>query len=180
MTRKLSRADWIKHATRTLTEKGHGALRAQPLARSLGVSRGSFYWHFRDVEALESAVLENWSMRSTEIVIRRLGKDAPAAQRLKTLIRQAFDSDTRLERAIRSWALTNRNAGAAVAAVDRRRTGYIEDLLREIGVPDPALRSRALMLYWASLGRLMIADERLRKMSAREIESMVDLITAHD
>lgn len=180
MTRKLSRADWIKHATRMLTESGHGALRAQPLAKSLGVTRGSFYWHFRDVGALESAVLESWSRRSTEIVIRRLGKDAPAGERLKSLIKQAFSSDMRLERAIRSWALIDPNAGAAVAAVDRRRIGYIESLLGDIEVPKAALRSRALMVYWASLGRLMIADERLRKMAARDIEMMVDLITAHD
>ncbi len=180
MTKTLSRTDWIQHATQTLTENGYAALRAQPLAKSLGVSRGSFYWHFADIAALEDAVLKSWSRRSTDSVIRRLGQEAPAIERLASLIHQAFDSDMGLERAVRSWATASPAAHKAVSAVDRRRVDYIAELLDEIGVADTEIKSRALMLYWSSLGRLMIANSALRKMSAAEIANMVDLITARD
>ena len=180
MSKTLSRADWIQHATKMLTENGYTALRAQPLAKSLGVSRGSFYWHFADIAALEAAVLRSWSRRSTDIVIRRLGQEAPAIERLASLIHQAFESEMGLERAIRSWAIASPAAHKAVSAVDRRRLDYIAQLLSEIGVADAEIRSRALMLYWSSLGRLMIANSALRKMSDAEIANMVELITARD
>src|SRR5213080_4575890 len=60
MTEQLSAKDWLDQGLKTLSERGFTALKAEPLAKALGVSRGSFYWHFADVGAFHTAILKHW------------------------------------------------------------------------------------------------------------------------
>ena len=60
MTEQLSAKDWLDQGLRTLAENGFTALKAEPLAKAMGGSRGSFYWHFADVGAFHAAVLDHW------------------------------------------------------------------------------------------------------------------------
>ena len=60
MTDKLSATDWLDQGLRTLAESGFTALKAEPLAKAMGVSRGSFYWHFADIGAFHTALLQHW------------------------------------------------------------------------------------------------------------------------
>lgn len=176
MTDKLDRADWIAHGCSVLAKQGHQALKAQSLAKALGVSRGSFYWHFADIGDFEAAIIAAWQDTHTQGVIDRLGGDQPAATRLARLVRRAFTRDLPLERAMRSWSFSNARVARAVAAVDQRRTDYIATLLIELGLPEAAARSRALMLYWASLGRLMVAKPSLQKMAASDAATLVNMV----
>src|SRR3954447_15938205 len=69
MTDKLSATDWLDQELRTLAESGFTALKAEPLAKAMGVSRGSFYWHFADIGAYHAAILERWREVATEQII---------------------------------------------------------------------------------------------------------------
>jgi len=114
--------------TVTLARDGANALKVGPMATQLKVSRGSFYWHFRDIADFRSQVLQGWQERTTEQVIRDLeaGKDEP--DRLKHLMRRAFVTKRSLERAIRSWAAEDKDVAATVAAETHGELGEVEEI----------------------------------------------------
>ncbi|MFT4706402.1 MAG: AcrR family transcriptional regulator, partial [Ascidiaceihabitans sp.] len=60
MSNRLTKEKWVQHGLETLEKSGFGALNAEPLAKALKVSRGSFYWHFNDIDVFRKAVLELW------------------------------------------------------------------------------------------------------------------------
>ena len=72
MDDRLTKSDWIDHGLRTLASDGANALKVGPMAAKLEVSRGSFYWHFRDIADFRSQVLRNWQERMTDQVIKDL------------------------------------------------------------------------------------------------------------
>src|ERR1700722_19027770 len=104
MNERLTKSDWITHCLRTLAREGHNALKVGPMSTRLKVSRGSFYWHFRDIADFRSQVLQCWQERTTEGVIRDLEAAKAEPDRLKHLMRRAFVTKRSLERAITSWA----------------------------------------------------------------------------
>jgi AcrR family transcriptional regulator len=79
MTDQLSAKDWLDQGLKTLAESGFTALKAEPLARAMGVSRGSFYWHFTDIGAFHAALLRHWREIATEQIIAGLGVDLISA-----------------------------------------------------------------------------------------------------
>src|SRR4051794_10269861 len=72
MTDQLSAKDWLDQGLRTLAASGFTALKAEPLAKAMGVSRGSFYWHFTDLSAFHSALLNHWREIAAEQIIADL------------------------------------------------------------------------------------------------------------
>src|SRR5262249_56610372 len=120
MTR-LSKLDWLDHGLRVLARSGPDGLKAEPLAKSLNVSRGSFYWHFRDVEAFHKDLLARWRERATADIIALAEQEASPNARLRVLMRIGMTGDNALERAIRSWAAQSRAASDAAASVDSTR-----------------------------------------------------------
>jgi len=150
MTEQLSADDWINAGLKALAGSGFTALKADPLAKSLGVSRGSFYWHFADLGAFHAAVLKRWREIAAEQIIADVeaGGDEP----LKALLRRSFGARLDLERAVRNWAAFDAAAQAAVRAIDRRRIDYIETLLEKRGLEPAMAQARAQILYWTFLG----------------------------
>ena len=153
MTDQLSAQDWLDQGLKTLARHGFPALKAEPLAKAMGVSRGSFYWHFADIGAFHAAILKHWRDVAAERIIANLeatsnNNDSP----LPLLLRWAFGGKPALENAVRIWASVDPAARAAVQAIDRRRLGYVERLLRKAGLSPGVARARAQILYWAFLG----------------------------
>lgn len=152
MTDQLSAKDWLDQGLKVLAERGFTALKAEPLAKAMGVSRGSFYWHFADIGAFHAAILKHWREVAAEEIIANLeaasGTDSP----LQLLLRQAFGGKLALENAVRIWATHDPVARRAVQAIDRRRVSYVERLLRAAGLAPKVARSRAHILYWAFVG----------------------------
>lgn len=161
MTERLTKPDWIKHGLRTLTKSGPGALKAGPMAAGLDVSRGSFYWHFSDIADFKAQVLESWRERSTDQIIEMIEAEKIEPERLRRLLKLGMSINSKLERAIRSWAAEDKDVAAAVASVDGRRVAYIAKLLIASGVEDARAQSRATFLYWAYLGQAIVMDPRL-------------------
>jgi AcrR family transcriptional regulator len=153
MTERLTRSDWINHGFRTLIQSGPSALKAGPMAESLKVSRGSFYWHFSSLADFHAQLLSTWQAMNTEQVIAHVEADA-GPDRLKLLLRRVFTQPSRLDRAMRAWASVDKKVAAVVAASDTRRIAYIESLLVASGVDRTRAKARATFLFWAFLGQL--------------------------
>lgn len=170
MTERLTAQDWIDFAAATLAREGFDALKADVLARKLGVSRGSFYWHFADLGAFHARVIEHWRQTTTEAIIADIEPHDSREQRLDALLRRAFAHGAALEIRMRAWADANPLAARAVADVDRRRRDYVEQLLVEAGVAPPLAAARAQLLYWtylgAALSRTRTTAERLDQFVA--------------
>jgi AcrR family transcriptional regulator len=152
MTDQLSAKDWLNQGLRTLAERGFTALKAEPLAKAMGVSRGSFYWHFADIGAFHAAILDHWREVAAEQIIANLEAASDHDNPLPLLLRQAFGARLALENAVRTWATLDPLARTAVQAIDRRRLDYVENLLRASGLSTNVARARAQILYWAFLG----------------------------
>jgi AcrR family transcriptional regulator len=155
MAEQLSAKDWLDLGLETLAERGFTALKAEPLAKAMGVSRGSFYWHFADISAFHAAVLAHWRDVAAEQVIANVEASAKDNDPLPLLLRRAFGGRLRLENAVRTWASVDPLARSAVQAIDRRRLSYIESLFQKSGFSTDAARARAQILYWAFLGFAM-------------------------
>lgn len=150
MTEQLSADDWIKQGLKALGKNGFTALKADPLAKAMGVSRGSFYWHFADLGAFHAAVLKRWREIAAEQIIADV--EAAGDEPLQALLQRSFAARLDLERAVRNWAAFDAAAQGAVRAIDRRRLGYIDGLLEQRGLAPANAQARAQILYWTFLG----------------------------
>ena len=170
MTEQLSADDWIKEGIKTLTKSGFTALKADPLSKAMGVSRGSFYWHFDDLGAFHAAVLRRWREIAAEEIIA--GVEADSDEPVRALLRRTFGARLDLERAVRNWAAFDGAAQAAVRAIDRRRLDYIEALLEKRGLDAETAEARAQILYWTFLGFALSAAP----VPAARLQSLLDEI----
>lgn len=176
MMDQLSADDWTRQGLQALARHGFTALKADPLARAMGVSRGSFYWHFADLGAFHAAVLARWREIAAERIIEDVeaGSDEP----LKALLRRSLGARLDLERAVRNWAAFDKAAAAAVRAIDRRRLDYIESLLAARGLGPTAARTRAQILYWSFLGYALSAAPLTGPRLERVIDELLRMVSA--
>ena len=162
MSDQLSAKDWVDQGLKALASRGFTALKAEPLAKALRVSRGSFYWHFADIAAFHAAILARWHEVAAEQIIANVEATSKDEDPLALLLRRVFGERLMLERAVRTWASVDPAARAAVQAIDRRRLNYVEGLLAQSGLPAELARARAQILYWAFLG-FALSDQPLPK-----------------
>jgi AcrR family transcriptional regulator len=178
MADQLSAKHWLDQGLKTLAESGFTALKAEPLAKALGVSRGSFYWHFADVEAFHTAILTHWREVAAERIIADVEASAGSEKPLPLLLRRVFGERLALENAVRSWACVDAAAKAAVQAIDRRRLNYVERLLANYGLPHDVARARAQILYWAFLG-FALSDKPLPRTQQQSVlEEMIRIASS--
>ena len=175
MNDRLTKDDWLQQGLRTLANDGANALKVGPMSARLKVSRGSFYWHFRDIADFRSQLLQSWQERSTDQVIRELEAEKAGPDRLKHLMKRAFNVNRKLDRAIRSWATEDEEVAALVASVDVVRIAYIAKMLMTAGVDGQRARARAAFLYWAYLGQTIVMDPRHSSITAAAIDDISDL-----
>jgi AcrR family transcriptional regulator len=162
MPDQLSAKDWLDAGLKALAASGFTALKAEPLAKSLKVSRGSFYWHFTDLSTYHAAILSHWREVAAERIIEDLETAPEDENPLRLLLRRSFSGRLSLEKAVRSWATFDAQARAAVQAIDRRRLDYVEILLRKGGLSGGIAQARAQILYWAFVG-YALSDRPLPK-----------------
>lgn len=150
---RLSAADWADEALALAAERGVEGIRIDVLAQLLGVTKGSFYWHFRDRDALLAAMLDGWRRRATLQIIERIERSGePPAERLRRLLRLPFggsrsEKGASVELAIRLWGQRDEKARAALEEVDRLRLRYIGRLFEEHGLSAAEAEARAHLAY---------------------------------
>ncbi len=142
-----------------MTAGGPQAIRAEALARALSVSKGSFYWHFKHIAALKSAMIEHWQQAATHAVIAALDSaETPARTRLEQLIsivaddRKAAYGGALAEAAIRDWGRYDTSVQRAVHNIDRARLDYVASLFADHGSRADVARAKAKTLYAALIG----------------------------
>ncbi|MCU0829610.1 MAG: TetR/AcrR family transcriptional regulator [Tabrizicola sp.] len=179
-TSPLTREDWLNQALTELKARGHGALKAQPLAKSLNVTRGSFYHHFDSLSDFHTAVIDHWSRQSSGQIIQAAQAAADPCKALDDLLQTTFRSGQALERAIRAWSTVQPLVAKAVATVDHDRIGVAEALLIRGGVAAIKAKPRAQLLYWAAIGRLMMPYPAESVLSSAEISDIAGLMLETD
>ena len=152
-TDRLAPEAWVDAAYAAFQEGGLAAVRVDALAKGLGITRGSFYWHFKDRRALLRAVVDRWSTLETDDLIEaNESEGGEPGERLLRLLRTCASDDGRLEIGIRAWASEDDEASRRLQEIDDRRIGYMTQLTTATGVPEDLARSRSRVGYLAWLG----------------------------
>ena len=164
--------DWLEAGYTILAEDGLQALKIDRLCERLGVTKGSFYWHFTDMAGYRSALIESWAdQRGQEHRVHQDIGDKPPAERLSLLISTLVaPRHWRLERAMREWARTDRSVAASVEAADRRVLRTVRQAFLDLGFAPDEADLRAHTTFAAGIGFLQIAGGRTSPLSAAQRE----------
>lgn len=176
---RLSELNWLQHGLKTLSTAGYIGLKVDLMAKSLGVSRGSFYWHFKDLKAFKSRLLEHWQEMATGSVIEEIERNRDANHPLESLMVRAFlgKSYGRLDQAIRLWAQYDSIVAQRLHTVDSMRIEYLGKLFKEYGLNQEDASRIARFTYAASLGNTQIPDRSWPKFKNADIKALVTILT---
>ncbi len=151
---RLTADHWLRAGFAALVETGPEALKAEPLARALGTTKGSFYWHFKDVAEFRARLVGHWEQAAVAALTQAADAVATPTERLHRLAKITTPEDdahggAAAEPAIRAWARSDHTAANAVAEVDAARLAYTSSVLKSLGLTNPDF---ARLLYGAHLG----------------------------
>lgn len=156
-TSPLQPEDWIRAAFARLAGEGIEAVRVELLARDLGVSKGSFYWHFQDREELLGRMFDRWEKEEIDWLDETV-ITPKAAARWARFVHHCTDQQlARLESAMRTWARRDQRVAARIAAIEKKRTAHIASVLRAIGfaaAPAESWAEITLLVYLGWLDRV--------------------------
>jgi len=160
----LDRKAWIQAATDALAEEGLAGLRVEVLAKRCGVTKGSFYWHFRDRQELLDEVLNLWKEgRIRDVSKQARGEPGKPLEQLVRVIDVYSSSRNRrgiqIELAVRDWARRDPKAARVVEEVDQWRLKSAKDLFIASGMGAQEAASRSLLLYAYSFGLSLMIYE---------------------
>ncbi|MGW5121589.1 TetR/AcrR family transcriptional regulator [Streptomyces noursei] len=162
---RLTVQDWADAALAAMGEGGLSAVAVEPLAARLGTTKGSFYWHFANRDALIEAALDRWAQARTEAAIAELADEPDPGARLRRLFLRATRraAEDPLEVSLLASAGDPR-VSAVLARVTDRRIGHIADLFVELGFPEDEAHRRGLLAYTAYLGHTQLSHSVPRSL----------------
>lgn len=175
-TKRLTVHDWIAAGFRALAKSGPSALKAEPLARSLGTTKGSFYWHFKDVPDFRDKMIMEWHEKAFEAVTASVDAAGTPTQRLFKLGEIAGRDPksyggAAAEPAIRAWAQSDAKVAKAVRDIDEKRLEYLHAILTELDLTNPEF-ARIIYGAYIGMGTLSAADE------ADNVDALTTLMAA--
>ncbi len=178
--RLLSRADWIETALDLLVAEGVGAVKITRLAGTMAVTRGSFYWHFKDRNDLLEALVDRWESKNTAAIVAAL----EGAEDLTNGVLALFDVwtdidqfDPRLDAAMRDWARHAIDVRVAVEAGDERRLRAITRKFIRAGYGAAEARIRARIIYFSQVGYYALEIEETLGQRVAHIEDYFEGFT---
>lgn len=177
---RLTRNDWLMAGLAALAEAGPAALKAEPMARRLGTTKGSFYWHFADVPDFHRQMVDLWADGAVDHLAEALADQPTAVAKLRRLGQIVAGrvhpvlGDLAVEPAVRAWARGDADVAAALEAVDRARIAFIQNLLTEVEITNPEM---ARIIYAAHVG-MQDLTTRDGIDNAGPMGSLVDLVLA--
>ena len=175
--RPLTPDDWAKAALKAIARGGIDAVAVETVAAELGATKGSFYWHFKDRDALVQAALDKWEQRRTEVVIQDFEREPDAAARLKKILAAGFEFGPADRAEI--VLLANPEHPAAVRAVRRvaqRRITYIAEQLEKLGWDATEALDRAVVLYDVYVGYMQMAHVTPNLVTEAARRRQLDLV----
>ncbi len=171
-TPRLTPDHWLTAGFDALQRLGPQSLAAEPLARQLGTTKGSFYWHFKDVPAFHTALIMSWRDATITHMVTQLEQSGSADQRLRSFGAQLLDDP--IEPSFRVWAQTNRDVAKALRDVDAQRLTYLATLLRQLGLSNADF-AHAVLATLVGLPQIS-ADNRAQQSAA--FNTLVDTVLA--
>lgn len=149
---RLTKTDWLKKGLQVLSQKGYNHLRLEYLCEQLGVTRGSFYHHFEDINDYVDKLMEYWEDNSNAIMDQVADSGGTALDRLNRLQQDVFEISAKLEVVVRAWATFNKTVLKYMRRIDRKRIDFITELYLEHGYPERAAETTAKIEYMAYVG----------------------------
>ena len=147
--------DWIAAAREMLVEGGIAAVQINPLANRLGVTRGGFYWRFKNRQDLLDNLLADWKASNARHFLDRLAEAGSPRERCDRLINLWIEEthfDPKFEAAIRAWARVDQNVRELVHAIDLGRIKAIADIFLQDGRDAHEAEARARIVYFHQIG----------------------------
>jgi AcrR family transcriptional regulator len=173
---RLSAEDWEDAALNLIADQGVGAVAVEALARQLGVTKGSFYWHFRTREALLQAALERWEQYGEREVINQIEAIPNPRERLPELFRRvAHELKPHRVYAALLKALDHPQVVPVMARVSQRRMEFLHTAYSQAGLPQTEALNRARLTYAAYVGFLQLNFTLgLPRISHEEFDAYVE------
>lgn len=164
------------------------AVRIEPLAKRMNMTKGSFYWHFKNRNDLLDAILAEWVELDTNGIIEQVDQiDADPKTTLLYLLELAYAdnefmpglADGRIENAIRAWAKTDQKVAELIAQVDQKRLNYTKALFLKIGFSEAEALVRARLAYYSLVGELTIGVPTNQTNRSAEIQMQHAILTSN-
>lgn len=180
---QLGRDEWVSGATDLMAKLGIDGVRVEVLAKTLGVTKGSFYWHFKDRQDLLDVLLETWRAGRIRDIEKQTaltpGKEREQARHLVEVYSAGRNrKGIAIELAIRDWARRDPGAAQIVEAVDSHRLECTRKLFRVVGYDEQEAKARSLMLYAYVFGQSLMLyehfDEHVPALKEWVAERIVD------
>jgi AcrR family transcriptional regulator len=176
---RLSIDDWIRAGYSLLADDGLPSLKIDRLCDRLGVTKGSFYWHFKDMAGYRAALIESWAeQRGEEHRVYTEMRDRPPRERLSMMVVALVSPrHWELERTMREWARSDNSVAAGVEAADRRVLTSVRQAFLELGFDAEEAELRAGTTFAAGVGFLHLAGSKPRPLTAAQRERFLDFMT---
>ncbi len=171
-TARLSPDLWLTAGLAALQHDGPAALGAEPLARALKTTKGSFYWHFKDVPAFHAAVLAHWRTLAVASLAETTQSALPPDQALRQFGRDLLADP--VEPRLRSWAQNDPSVANVLATVDTARLDHLRHLLADLGFGNQSF-AHALQAALIGLPQLAPADTAQQQAS---FDTLIDTVLA--
>jgi len=154
------RDSWLSEALELMRERGVDHVKVEPLASRLGVTKGSFYWHFKNRGDLLRSLPEFWVRRQTDPVLAQVAKaEGGPVEKLRAILEfLAHEDPDRYDNAMRAWAQFDTDVAKAVAEVDDRRMAAAHVLFEEAGLSPEDAAFRARLWYFYDVGEHVTGD----------------------
>jgi len=179
-TQRLGTHDWLAGALETLRREGVVGVSVENVARCMGVTKGSFYHHFRDKEEFINRLLEYWETELTDKIDGHIAHlhGKPAEQLLALLEFIAENETNRYDASMHAWALHNERVATVVRQVDQKRLAYVRDLFLKMGFPAEQAEMRSRLSYYYVVGEhTALAEERTLEDRLEDIKLRHELLT---
>jgi AcrR family transcriptional regulator len=172
---RTPRGAWIEAALQALSAGGPEAVRVEALATSLGVSKGGFYWHFKDRQGLLNETLDSWEKAMVEDVIASVeSQPVEPRAKLQHLFALASTADFAVELAIRDWSRRDAAVAARLRRIDSRRMAYLRSLFGQLCADEDEVEARSMLTYSLFVGSYFIATQHDGKSRSEVLQLAID------
>ena len=174
-TTRTPRSTWIAEGLKALAAGGPDAVRIEPLAEALGVTKGGFYWHFENRRALLGEMLDAWERSGVDAVIERVEREGGDARaRLRRLFSIAASRDAReilrTDLAVRDWARREPAVAERLRRADNRRMDYMRSLFGAVSSDEAEVEARCMLAFSLFVGSHFVAVDHGARSRAEVFE----------
>ncbi|MGW2916838.1 TetR/AcrR family transcriptional regulator [Streptomyces angustmyceticus] len=176
---RTPRSSWIEQGLLALAAGGPDAVRIESLARALGVTKGGFYGHFANRDALLEAMLDTWERESVDQVRDRVEREGGDARtKIRHAGRLTFSSDRLLpiDLAVRDWARRDESVAERLRRVDNRRMDYARELFGTICADPDEAEARSLLAFCLAIGNHFLAYHHGSRTRTEVLSHASDLL----